>query len=101
MTHDFYRPAMRMTIRAPLAPDGKIAGGYEVVAAPADALTGESGPPPYDLPDFAATLANVKAGVRIGAWRAVDPGMAMFARESFIDECAHEAGADPLAYREA
>ncbi len=101
MTHDFYRPAMRMTMRAPLAAGGEIAGGYEVVAATADDLTGDSDPTPYGLTDFAATLSNVKCGVRIGAWRAVDPGMAMFARESFIDECAHAAGADPLAYREA
>ena len=101
MTHDYYRPAMRMMIRAPLGADGAIEGGYEVIAATGDDVTGDSGPPPYDLTDFAATLTNVKAGVRTGAWRAVDPGMAMFARESFVDECAHAAGADPLAYREA
>ena len=101
MTHDFYRPAMRMQLRAPLGADGLIAS-YEVIAATTDDLTGGSGPRPYNrLSPSAATLTNVKAGVRIGAWRAVDPGMAMFARESFIDECAHVAGADPLAYRDA
>jgi isoquinoline 1-oxidoreductase beta subunit len=98
--HDYYRPAMRMVLRAPLAADGRI-GGYEVVAATADDQTGGSQPKPYELSEHVATLANVKVGVPIGAWRAVDPGMAMFARESFIDECAHLAGADPLAYRDA
>ena len=99
MTHDFYRPAMRMTLRAVLPEDGVISG-YEALAATADDLTGGSGPAPYSVRDYAATLANVKIGVPIGSWRSVDPGMAVFAKESFIDECAHAAGIDPLAYRD-
>ena len=97
--HDWCRPAMRLTMRAGLAADGGLTG-YEVVAATADDRTGGHAPAPYVLADYAATLSTVKAGVPIGAWRAVDPGMALFAKESFIDECAHLAGADPLAYRE-
>jgi isoquinoline 1-oxidoreductase subunit beta len=97
-THDVYRPAMRMSLRAALPAEGALTG-YEVLAATADDRTGGSGPAPYELKDYAATLATVKAGVPIGAWRSVDPGMALFAKESFIDECAQLAGADPLAYR--
>lgn len=93
--HDFYRPAMRMTLRAALP-----LTGYEVLAATADDRTGGSGAAPYALADYATTLATVKAGVPIGAWRSVDPGMALFAKESFLDECAHLAGADPLAFRD-
>lgn len=99
-THDFYRPAMRVTFRAPLEGDGTLKG-YEVVAATTNDVTGGSAPAPYAMPKFAMTLANVPAGVPVGAWRAVDPGMMLFAKESFLDECALAAGADPLAWREA
>jgi isoquinoline 1-oxidoreductase beta subunit len=99
-THDFYRPVLRATFRAPLEPDGTIRG-YEVLAATADDYTGGSAPAPYAMPRYAATLARVPAGVPVGAWRAVDPGMILFAKESFLDECAHAAGTDPLAWREA
>jgi len=99
MTQDFYRPAMRMVMRASL-PDSGVLDGYEVLAATADDVTGGSEPKPYEMANYAATLANVKIGVPIGSWRSVDPGMSLFAKESFIDECAHLAGKDPLQYRD-
>jgi isoquinoline 1-oxidoreductase beta subunit len=98
--HDFYRPAMTMTLRAALPSTGPLTG-YEVIAATADDLTGGSGPAPYRVADYAATLSNVRCGVPTGSWRAVDPGMSLFAKESFLDECALLSGADPLAYRRA
>ncbi len=100
LTHDFYRPAMRAVVRATLPEDGPLTG-YEFLAATADDLTGGNAPPPYRLTSYAATLANVKIGVPVGSWRSVDPGMSLFAKESFIDECAHLVGQDPLAYRDA
>lgn len=100
LTHDFYRPAMHAVLRAALPADGLLTG-YEFLAATADDLTGGSAPAPYGLAGYAATLTNVKIGVPIGAWRSVDPGMSLFAKESFIDECAHLAVKDPLAYRDA
>jgi isoquinoline 1-oxidoreductase beta subunit len=100
LTHDFYRPAMYATVRAALAEPGLLTG-YEFLAATADDLTGGSAPTPYRLTDYAATLVNVKIGVPVGSWRSVDPGMSLFAKESFIDECAHIAHEDPLAYRDA
>jgi isoquinoline 1-oxidoreductase beta subunit len=99
MTHDFYRPAMRMTFRAALPAEGVITG-YEVLAATTDDLTGGTAPSPYSIADRASTLSQVKVGVPVGSWRSVDPGMAVFAKESFIDECAHAMGMDPLAYRD-
>lgn len=100
MAHDFYRPAMRVTQRAGLDAEGRLLC-HEAVAATTEDLTGAQGPRPYRLPLHVSTLSNIKTGVPIGAWRAVDPGMALFGRESFVDECALLAGADPLAYREA
>ncbi len=100
LTHDYYRPAMRAVLRAALTEDGLLSG-YEFLAATADDVTGGSAPTPYTLKGYAATLTNVKIGVPIGSWRSVDAGMSMFAKESFIDECAHLADKDPLAYRDA
>lgn len=100
LTHDFYRPAMQAVMRAALPADGLLTG-YEFLAATADEFTGGHAPTPYNLAGYAATLANVKIGVPIGAWRSVDPGMSLFAKESFIDECAHLAEQDPLTYRDA
>jgi isoquinoline 1-oxidoreductase beta subunit len=100
LTHDFYRPAMHAVVRAALPADGLLTG-YEFLAATADDLTGGSAPAPYRLDGYAATLTNVNIGVPVGSWRSVDPGMSLFAKESFIDECAHLAGKDPLAYRDA
>jgi isoquinoline 1-oxidoreductase beta subunit len=37
--------------------------------------------------------------VKHGPWRAVFAPSSVFARECFIDELAHESGADPLAFR--
>jgi len=99
MTHDFYRPAMRMRFRAALPAEGVITG-YEVLAATTDDLTGGTAPPPYSIAERASTLSQVKVGVPVGSWRAVDPGMAVFAKESFIDECAHASGIDAYTYRD-
>ena len=96
LTHDFYRPAMRAAL-----PENGLLSGYEFLTATTDDLTGGSAPMPYSLNGYAATLANVKIGVPIGSWRSVDAGMSLFAKESFIDECAQLAGKDPLAYRDA
>lgn len=98
MAHDFYRPAMHARFRAALDANGMLQG-YEALIATADDTTNGSQPDPYSLPLFAATLNQVKIGVPVGSWRSVDPGMMLFARESFIDECAHESGLDPLAFR--
>lgn len=70
---------------------------------------------PQDTPDKAAAeglftqpyafaarrLAHVatQSGVPIGPWRAIGHSFHAFFIESFIDELAHAAGADPVAFR--
>ncbi|HEY3813720.1 MAG TPA: molybdopterin cofactor-binding domain-containing protein [Caulobacteraceae bacterium] len=100
MTHDFYRPRAMLTYRVDLEPDGSI-GGYEMIgAATNDQILGGADPAPYrKLTVWAATQSNVDTGVPAGAWRSVDEYTTTFGRESFIDECAHAAGQDPLDYR--
>jgi isoquinoline 1-oxidoreductase beta subunit len=101
MAHDHYRPASLNHFRAVLGSDGLI-GGYEIVGATTDdTATSGAGPAPYAMPLFANTQTRIATGVPAGAWRSVDPGIIMFGRESFIDECAHAAGRDPLDYRRA
>jgi isoquinoline 1-oxidoreductase beta subunit len=90
---------MYTTVRGTLSESGLVSG-YEFLSSTADDLTGGNGPKPYRV-EHAATLANVKIGVPVGSWRSVDPGMSLFAKESFIDECAHLCQKDPLVYRDA
>ena len=96
--HDFYRRATLTKFRAGLRDDGLI-DGYEAISAGADQALGGAGPEPYGFAKFAATQVSVKTGIPQGPWRSVDEGLSAFGRESFIDECAHAAGVDPLEYR--
>jgi isoquinoline 1-oxidoreductase beta subunit len=54
---------------------------------------------PYAIPAITTAYQPVDLAVKHGPWRAVFAPSSVFARECFIDELAHETGADPLAYR--
>jgi len=54
---------------------------------------------PYRVPAIRVDYAPVASPVPTGAWRSVTYPPGVFARESFLDELAHLAGADPLRYR--
>jgi Aerobic-type carbon monoxide dehydrogenase, large subunit CoxL/CutL homologs len=54
---------------------------------------------PYAIPAIETAYVPVDLPVLHGPWRAVFAPSSVFARESFIDEVAHECGADPLAFR--
>ncbi|MGY2849633.1 aldehyde dehydrogenase [Bradyrhizobium brasilense] len=56
--------------------------------------------PPYALPNIHVDFVRVEPpGVRTSWWRGVGPTHNVFVVESFIDELAHAAKQDPLAYR--
>ncbi len=116
MRHDFYRPGAIARMR------GAVANGTAVmldaqVAAPnvtAQALTRWSGfaPPgpdkttvdglfnqPYGIPNYRVRGHIADLAVPVGFWRSVGASHNGFFHESFIDELAHAAGADPLAFR--
>jgi isoquinoline 1-oxidoreductase beta subunit len=59
--------------------------------------------PPYDLPSLKVEWVrhDLPKAVKIGWWRGVGATHNLFPVESFIDELAHTAGQDPLAYRRA
>jgi isoquinoline 1-oxidoreductase beta subunit len=54
---------------------------------------------PYDVPGYLADYAMRNTHVPVGFWRCVNHTQNCFFKESFIDEMAHAAGADPYAYR--
>jgi len=54
---------------------------------------------PYSIPAIETAYVPVDLPVKHGPWRSVFAPSSVFARESFIDELAHERGADPLAFR--
>ena len=53
----------------------------------------------YSIPNIAVDLATAKSVVPVLWWRVVGSSHTTFAVESFIDEVAHAAGADPFAFR--
>jgi isoquinoline 1-oxidoreductase subunit beta len=99
LTHDYYRPAAVLTYRTVIESDKAIRGFEMVGATSNDTVFGGSGPAPYALSVFAATQTSVDAGIPVGSWRSVDASISIFAKESFIDECAHTAGVDSLTFR--
>ncbi len=56
---------------------------------------------PYAVPDVAVDIIAWDPGVPVGIWRSVGNSYNAFVVESFIDELAHAAGADPAQYRRA
>ncbi len=54
---------------------------------------------PYAIPNLKVDAASVPSPVPHGPWRAVEYPSTVWGRESFLDELAHLAGVDPLAYR--
>ena len=120
MRHDFYRPAGAAFCEARLGADGRPlalrigSAGDAIVprwlervlpalATPIDApdKTASEGlfDQPYAVPDLRIAHLATRSGVPVGMWRSVGHSHNAFFIESFIDELAHAAGADPLAYR--
>jgi len=120
LSHDFYRPAGVAVLRATLGEDG-LPTTLRITSA-GDAITPrwiERGIPllagPVDTPDKTTSeglfdqlygiphqrIAHVatRSGVPVGYWRSVGHSHNAFFSESFIDELAHEAKQDPVAYR--
>jgi len=118
--HDFYRPAAAATLRAVLDADGRpqaiaiaVAGdaitprnverAMPQLATPIDApdKTAVEGlhSLPYAVPNLRVAHVATRSGVPIGYWRSVGHSHHAFFAESFIDELAHAAQADPVAFR--
>lgn len=92
-----YRPQSTMALKAALGEGGRIAawkGGF------AQAAGFEAGMPLlYDIADAELNHTEHSAHIVTGAWRSVEASQHGFFHESFIDELALAAGADPIAFR--
>lgn len=115
--HDFYRPATRARLSAGLDAQGRItawrhaSAGQAIVPAYFPRASGWPfyGPDktaaegafdlPYEFTAVRVSHARVALPVPVGFWRSVGHSHHAFFTECFLDECAHAARADPLAYR--
>jgi isoquinoline 1-oxidoreductase beta subunit len=114
-THDFYRPPSVHYLRAALDGPRVIAFTHTMISP---SITQRLFPPfvkdgiddfmtegvknlTYDIPNLDLRTIIQDVGIRVGYWRAVSNNNNAWAIESFIDELAHAAGQDPLAFRMA
>ena len=116
MTHDFYRPAAIGRYRG-VVKDGSAVTLAGAVAGPSvtkgamKRLTGMDamGPDkvhvegafdqPYAIPNYRIEGYLTDLDMPIGFWRSVGNSVNAFMHDCFLDEMAHAAGADPLAFR--
>ncbi len=113
LQHDYYRPFGVHGMLAALDQQGRVTGWSHRVAATsrkfrdagqqrAPDWVGVCDPDNYPaglVPNYESTFAPVEFGLARGWWRAPLHTFGAFATESFVDEVAHAAGRDPLAYR--
>lgn len=102
MKHDFYRPTSRNRLRAVLGADGKpILWQHQFMQAQAGRGAASWGREeiPYRIPTAQRMTGGAGTPIPTGAWRSVSHSNTGFAIESFVDELAYAAGADPLEYR--
>lgn len=115
MTHDAYRPAAMASVRARV--EGGVVTGFDLSTCSSGVIEGQAGRLGYSLPgpddsivqgawDQPYTFANYRVTgyrapsmVPVGSWRSVGSSQNTFFHESAVDELAHLAGADPLAFR--
>jgi isoquinoline 1-oxidoreductase beta subunit len=108
---DYYHAPSAMYFKAGLATDGKPSAWLQrTVYPPIGSLfdakeeygTGELSlgflDVPFDVPNLQAENGPAPAHVRIGWLRSVANIYHAFGIQSFIDECAHTAGKDPVEY---
>ena len=110
-----YRPAYVHAIKAGLDADGRIVAwdqhivGQSIMdGGPFAAMIKDGVDPtsvegaqnlPYAIPNRTVGLTTTAVGIPVLWWRAVGSTHTAFAVETFLDQLAAAAGADPLAYR--
>ena len=123
--HDHYRPVSHHRLEARLDSAGRPAAWRHKLVAPSIMsrfvapylpawLAHRFGPvkhgidpaavegaasPPYRIPAFRLDYVMADVGVPLGFWRSVGHSHNIFVVESFIDELAEAAGADPYRFR--
>ena len=102
LQHDFYRPATRHRLQAGLDDAGQPLAWRHRIAGPSRGLcVGGARRIPYAIANLLVDYRNVDTPVPVHYWRSVAHSHNGFVIESFIDELAAAAGADPYEYRRA
>ncbi len=113
MQHDFYRPASYHKLSGALDAQGNLgAWKHFQTSTSIEAMwnpKGEETPEksefataafiPYQTPNYRIEYALAKSSVPRAWWRSVEHSTSGFVVESFVDELAKAAGADPLEFR--
>lgn len=117
MTHDFYRPACVSRFQAGLDATGNLLGWVNASAGQAilpqviermvglpgnlpDKTTSEGAfDQPYEWPAARIGHEVFELPIPVGFWRSVGHSHHAFFKEIFLDEVAHAAGRDPVAFR--
>lgn len=97
MQHDFYRPNVMSRFRATLDAKGMPIAWVNDYAG--DEGANSEAHIVYEVPNQAISAVQAKTHVPTGPWRSVEASWHGFFIESFIDELAHAAQIDPVAYR--
>ncbi|WP_254912855.1 xanthine dehydrogenase family protein molybdopterin-binding subunit [Novosphingobium sp. B 225] len=92
-----YRPQSAAILRAAIGTDGKIAAFSNDYGQPESAESETTFI--YDLPVVARRYYEYASNQQAGAWRSVNSTQQGFYNESFMDELAHAAKADPVEFR--
>ncbi len=117
--HDFYRPACVARFQAGFDAQGRLSAWRNTSAGQAivpqvlsrifglpgmgpDKTTSEGAfDQPYEFAHARIGHRTVDLPMPVGFWRSVGHSHQAFFKESFIDEAAHAAGQDPVAFRAA
>ena len=113
MQHDFYRPASYHKLSGVLDAQGNLAAwkhfqtstSIEAMWNPKGGETPEKSEfataafIPYQTPNYRIEYALAKSSVPRAWWRSVEHSTSGFVVESFVDELAKAADADPLEFR--
>ncbi len=92
-----YRPQSAAVLKGAIGKDGKIAAYLNDYAQTESAESETSFI--YDLPVVARRHYEYASNQQTGAWRSVNSTQQGFYNESFMDELAHAAKADPVEFR--
>lgn len=111
--HDFYRPMSLNVVRGVVSGGKVIALTHQVVqkswlrrwlpqaitnGIDGEALT-EVDDAPYEIEHLRVSYIDHEHAIPVGSWRAPQASWNAFVTESFVDELAHAAHQDPLAFR--
>ena len=109
-----FRPMTFSAMRGALSADGKVVALQHKVISPSidatmnstydktkpdDTMLEGTGEQKYEIPNLSTRYVHADVHIPLTYWRSVTSSTVAFAHECFIDEMAHKAGQDPLAFR--